>query len=68
MKPFRGKSKPNIVDVAFGWYHEAYVDKEGRLYISPKVKLTSVRVEGIDEKDRPEMKEFTAIKGKPKIK
>ncbi len=26
LKPFRGKNKPNVIDVAFGWYHEAYID------------------------------------------
>lgn len=26
ISPFRGKDKPNIIDVAFGWYHEAYID------------------------------------------
>ena len=23
---FKGKDKPNVVDMAFGWYHEAYID------------------------------------------
>ena len=41
------------MDVAFGWYHEAYIDKEGKLYITPKPKMTSIKIEEIDEKDRP---------------
>ena len=64
MKNFRGKQKPNIIDVAFGWYHEAYVDKEGRLFVCKKPKMTSVKVEEIDEKLRDDMLEVTSIPGK----
>ena len=52
LKPFRGNGSPNVVDVAFGWYHEAYLDHLGRLWVCKKPKLTSVKVEEIDEKDR----------------
>ena len=52
LKPFRGKGKPNVIDIAFGWYHEAYVDAAGRLFVTPKPKLASIKVEEIDEKDR----------------
>lgn len=40
------------MDAAFGWYHEAYLDNKGRLYVCRKVKLPSVSVEGIDDKNR----------------
>ena len=29
IQQFKGKETPNIVDVAFGWYHEAYIDQKG---------------------------------------
>lgn len=38
--------------MAFGWYHEAYLDSQGRLFVCKKPKLTSIKVEEIDEKDR----------------
>jgi len=65
LKPFRGKSKPNIIDVAFGWYHEAYIDNKGKLFVCKKPKMNSVKVEEIDDKDRPDLKEVTTIPGKP---
>ena len=68
MTPFRGKNKPNVIDVAFGWYHEAYIDINGKLYITPKPSLTSIKVEEIDDKDRPQLKECTTIPGKPKVR
>lgn len=61
MKPFRGRDKPNIIDVAFGWYHEAYIDGLGKLYVCKKPKQFSIRVEGIDDKDRPDLVEVTSI-------
>lgn len=36
LAPFRGKDKPNIIDLAFGWYHEAFIDSEGRLWVCKK--------------------------------
>lgn len=27
IKAFVGPDQPDIVDMAFGWYHEAYIDK-----------------------------------------
>ena len=26
IQQFKGVDKPNIIDMAFGWYHEAYID------------------------------------------
>ena len=68
LKPFRGKDKPNIIDAAFGWYHEAYIDANGKLYVCKKPKLPSVKVEDIDDKDRNDLVEVVTIPGKPKVK
>jgi hypothetical protein len=69
LKSFRGKDKPNIVDVAFGWYHEAYIDAHGKLYLCKKPKLSSVKVEEIDDKDREGLLELnTLLPGNPKVK
>ena len=27
IQAFKGKDTPNVVDIAFGWYHEAYIDQ-----------------------------------------
>ena len=67
MKPFRGKDKPNAIDAAFGWYHEAYIDNKGKLYVCKKPKLTSVKVEGADEKNREDLIEVNTIPGHPRI-
>lgn len=69
MKPFKGKTNPNIIDVAFGWYHEAYIDHIGRLWVCKKPKMTSVKVEEIDEKNREDLIDLSEkIPGKPKVK
>jgi hypothetical protein len=57
-----------VIDVAFGWYHEAYIDSKGKLYVCKKSKLTSVKVEGVDEKDRTDLIEVNTIPGNPKVK
>ena len=44
MKPLKGKATPDIVDVAFGMYHEAYIDKEGKLSVCAKGTMYSVKV------------------------
>lgn len=36
---FAGKSKPQAVNAGFGWYHEAYIDSDGHLYVCEKYKL-----------------------------
>ena len=33
IRNFEGPQKADIVDIALGWYHEAYIDKEGKLYV-----------------------------------
>ena len=34
IKNFKGKETPHIVDGAIGRYHEAFIDKNGKLYVS----------------------------------
>lgn len=55
IQQFKGKDKPNVVDMAFGWYHEAYIDSEGRLWVAAKAKITSIEVEGVRDGDRPDL-------------
>mmetsp|Transcript_4812 Transcript_4812/g.8253 ORF Transcript_4812/g.8253 Transcript_4812/m.8253 type:complete len:99 (+) Transcript_4812:362-658(+) len=43
---FKGFDKPNVVDMAFGHFHEAYIDSNRKLYVCKKAKLPSVEVEG----------------------
>jgi hypothetical protein len=38
--------------MAFGWYHEAYIDKEGKLYICQKGKMSSVKINEIQDGNR----------------
>jgi alpha-tubulin suppressor-like RCC1 family protein len=69
LKPFKGKGMPNVVDVAFGWYHEAYLDAQGKLYVCRKPKLASIKVEEIDEKDREGLVELSEkLPGKPRLR
>lgn len=69
LKPFRGKGTPNVLDMAFGWYHEAYIDNMGKLYICKKKKLPSVKVEELDDKEREDLVEVSEkISGKPKVR
>lgn len=41
---FSGEGSPNIVDAAFGWHHEAYIDSKGQLHVCAKAKVTSLKV------------------------
>ena len=66
LKPFRDTSiSGTVIDVAFGWYHESYIDSAGRLFVCKKPKMTSVKIDSIDEKDRPDMVEVV-LPGKVK--
>ena len=44
MKPFKGKNTPNIIDLAFGSYYEAYFDRQGKLSVCAKGTMYSVKV------------------------
>jgi len=41
-----------VVDAAFGWHHEAYIDKKGELFVCAKAKVTSVRVKELRNGER----------------
>ena len=30
--------------MAFGWYHEAYIDKKGKLWVCSKAKMPSIKI------------------------
>jgi hypothetical protein len=64
LSPFRGKDKPNVIDLVFGWYHEAYIDSEGRLWVCKKFKQPSVKVKELNDKDRPDLFEVKVPNGK----
>ena len=66
IKAFAGKDKPNIVDVAFGWYHEAYIDSKGNLFVCSKAKMTSIKVKEIQDGARADMTQVNSFKGKAK--
>lgn len=62
IRNFQGKDKPDIEDVAFGWFHEAYITTDGRLFVCAKSKVTSVKIKEIKDGER----ELTEIKSLPK--
>lgn len=66
VREFQGAEKPNIVDLAFGWYHEAYIDQKGKLYVCAKAKMPSVAVEGLG--DRPDMVEVQNLPRGTKVR
>lgn len=50
--------------MAFGWYHEAYIDKEGKLYIARKERMSSIKVSDAPMPDG--QRELTEVKTLPK--
>jgi alpha-tubulin suppressor-like RCC1 family protein len=68
IQQFKGKDKPNVVDMAFGWYHEAYIDSKRDLYACSKAKLTSIEVEGVRDGDRPDMTKVETLPKGTKVK
>ena len=49
IRHFQGNETPDIVDISFGWYHEAFIDKQGRLYICQKAKMSSIKINEIPD-------------------
>ena len=47
--------------MAFGWYHEAYVDQKGNLYVCAKAKVSSIEVVGVRDGDRKDMHFVTTL-------
>jgi hypothetical protein len=44
------------------------VDTKGKLWVCKKPKMTSIKIEGVDDKYRTDLKEINTIPGNPKIK
>jgi len=66
IKNFKGPDTPDVVDMAFGWYHEAYIDKQGKLYVCAKGKMSSIRIKEIHDGDRS-ITEVTTLPKKTKV-
>ena len=56
------------MDMAFGWYHEAYIDHNAKLWVCAKAKLSSIEVEGVRDGDRPDIVEVTTLRRGTKVK
>ena len=54
--------------MAFGWYHEVYIDTNGKLFVCAKAKLSSIEVEGVRDGDRPNMEEITNLPKGTKVR
>lgn len=54
--------------MAFGWYHEAYIDSKGKLYVCQKAKLSSIEVEGVRDGDRKDLKEVSNLPKGTKVR
>lgn len=54
--------------MAFGWYHEAYIDKNRELYVCAKAKLTSIEVRGIRDGDRPDLTKVDTLPRGTRVK
>ena len=64
VKPFKGADTPDVVDVAFGWYHEAYITKQGELFVCAKAKMSSIKIKEVPDGVRdPIVKVGTLPKG-----
>ena len=50
--------------MAFGWYHEAYIDKQGKLYVSKKERMPSIKIS--DAKVPDGERTLTEVKTLPK--
>ena len=68
IKLFEGDKTPDVVDVAFGWYHEAYIDKDGRLFVCDKAKVSSIRIEEMPDGVRNPMMQITSLPKRSKVK
>ena len=67
IRQFEGADTPNVVDMAFGWYHEAYIDSEGKLYVGDKVKMSSIKIAEIPDGVR-NLTEVTTLPKKTKVR
>ena len=63
-----GPDTPDIVDMAFGWYHEAYIDKNGKLFVCAKAKISSIKVKEVEDGIREPLVEVTTLPKGTKVK
>lgn len=49
IKNFSGEDDPQIIIVKFGEFHEAYLDKKGKIHICQKHRLPSMKLENFDD-------------------
>lgn len=56
IKNFSGKDDPQIIIVKFGEFHEAYLDKQGKIHICLKHRLPSMKLKEVEDHLRPDMK------------
>jgi alpha-tubulin suppressor-like RCC1 family protein len=68
IRNFQGPDKPDIIDVAFGWYHEAYIDKEGRLYVCPKARMSSIKIAEVQDGSRNPITEVKSLPKNSKVR
>lgn len=68
IQQFKGKDKPNVIDMCFGWYHEAYITQEGKLFVCAKAKLSSIEVEGVINGNREDLHEVATLPKNSKVK
>jgi alpha-tubulin suppressor-like RCC1 family protein len=52
LKSFSDPKQPHIIDISFGWFHEAYIDAKGRLFVCKKHRMSSIQIEEINDKGR----------------
>ena len=54
--------------MAFGWYHEAYIDSNRDLWACSKAKVSSIEIEGVRDGDRVDMQKITNLPGGAKVR
>lgn len=55
------------MDVTFGWYHEAYITKDGKLFVCPKAKMSSIKIDEIQDGMR-QLVEVKSLPAKTKVR
>jgi len=54
--------------MGFGWYHEAYIDKQGKLYVCAKAKMSSIKIKEIPDGVREPLTEICTLPAKTKVR
>lgn len=68
IRNFEGAETPDIVDMSFGWYHEAYIDKQGKLYVCAKAKMSSIKIAEIKDGVRNPLTEVKTLPKGTKVR